>query len=92
MIEVKALAGLLAQAEKENLLDEFLSFLFTPSELEDLQKRLELTVALLQKQQTQREIAKNHRVSIAKITRGSNELKRRSVKFRTFLTRSLIPA
>lgn len=92
MIDVKDLAQLLAQSEKEGLLDEFLSFLFTPNELEDLQKRLELTLALLQKEETQREIAKNHTVSIAKITRGSNELKRRSPEFRNFLARSLLPS
>ncbi len=89
MVQVKDLVKLFSQAEKKGLLNECLAYLFTPTELADLQKRLELTAALLGKAETQREIAKNHQVSIAKITRGSNELKRRSPEFRAFLTRSL---
>lgn len=89
MIEVKDLAQLFQKAEKQELLSELLQFLFTPSELEDLEKRLELTTALVKKVETQREIAKNHNVSIAKITRGSNELKRRTSQFRTFLEETL---
>ncbi len=90
MIQVKDLVKLFAAAEKESLLDECFAFLFTPSEIDDLQKRLELTAALIQAKETQREISKNHAVSIAKITRGSNELKRSSVEFRDFLARRLI--
>ncbi len=89
MVQVKDLARLFAAAEKQGLLDEWLFFLFTPSEMDDFQKRLELTVALLAGKETQRQIAENHQVSIAKITRGSNELKRRSQEFRSFLEKNL---
>jgi TrpR family trp operon transcriptional repressor len=45
---------------------------------------------LLMQEQTQREIAKNLNVSIAKITRGSNELKRIKDPLLTYLKSKLI--
>lgn len=84
-ITLKDLAWLCTKAEKEGLLDEWLRFLFTPAELEDLNKRLDLVVALLKNDETQREIAKKHQISIAKITRGSNALKTVSPEFKQFL-------
>jgi TrpR family trp operon transcriptional repressor len=55
-----------------DLLDLFLS----EKEKEALNDRYLIVQALLKSAETQREIAKNLGVSIAKITRGSNELKR----------------
>ncbi len=44
---------------------------------------------LLQKKKPQRQIAKDLNVSIAKITRGSNELKRMHPKLLQFLKKNL---
>ena len=57
--------------ELSNLLD----FLFTIEEKEHLTSRILLVRELLRRKKTQREIAKDLNVSIAKITRGSNALK-----------------
>jgi TrpR family trp operon transcriptional repressor len=62
---------------------------FTPEEQIDLANRYNIIQALIQNEQTQREIAKNLTVSIAKITRGSNELKRVDQKLLTYLTKNL---
>ena len=48
-----------------------------------------LYLGLLKKQKTQREIAEDLNVSIAKITRGSNELKRTNKKFLNWLRERL---
>lgn len=53
------------------LLDLFL----TPEERESIATRLLIVLALLEQKKSQREIAEALHVSIAKITRGSNELK-----------------
>lgn len=89
MTKIKDLPALFVQAEKMGLSDELLQFLFTPGELEDLQKRLVFTAALLHQQGTQREIAKKYQISIAKITRGVNALKLHSPGFHAFLKRHL---
>jgi len=56
-------------------LDGFLGFLLTAEEREQIATRILLTKALLEKKKPQREIAKELKISIAKITRGSNALK-----------------
>ena len=53
---------------------------FTPEEKDNLALRYLIIQELLQDEKSQREMAKNLNVSIAKITRGSNELKRISPK------------
>lgn len=88
-LDVNDISWLCTKAEKQGLLNEWLKFLFTPTELEDLKKRLDLIAALLKDQETQREIAKNHTVSIAKITRGSNALKVISPELKEFLVKNL---
>lgn len=57
----------------------------TPEEKQNLALRCLIIKKLLQQQQTQRQIAKELNVSIAKITRGSNELKRLDKKLRNYL-------
>ena len=52
--------------------------LLTPEEYENIAKRMLILEALMKKELSQREIAKQYNVSIAKITRGSNELKSKS--------------
>lgn len=80
---------LCASAEESGLLQEWFAFLFTPAELEALSARLTLTQALLNPQFTQREMAQNLKISIAKITRGSNALKQISPELRAFLNQHM---
>lgn len=62
-------------------LEPLLNVLLTNEEREGLAKRILIIEALLKGEKTQREIAKDLNVSIAKITRGSNALKDISLKF-----------
>ncbi len=65
------------QKELKFLFDLF----FTPEEKANLGLRYLIIKELLENKKTQRQIAKDLNVSIAKITRGSNELKRLDPKF-----------
>jgi TrpR family trp operon transcriptional repressor len=76
-------------AKDEKSLSELLDFILTPEERESISTRCLIVKALLAKQLTQRDIAKSLQVSIAKITRGSNELKRISRKLERFLQQQL---
>lgn len=67
-------------------LTEFFSLFFTKEEIAMLESRCEIVRALLQSDMTQREIAKQYRVSIAQITRGSNALKSISLPLKKLLT------
>lgn len=67
------------------LLDLFLS----SKEKEALSDRYLIVQALLKSEKSQREIAKDLNVSIAKITRGSNELKRVNKKLLNYLKEKL---
>lgn len=62
--------------ENEQQLSSLFELLLTPEEQLDISKRCLIIRELLAKNYSQREIAKNLNVSIAKITRGSNEIKR----------------
>lgn len=64
------------QVENEKMLDMLFDLLLTPEERKDIATRCLIVSELLSQQHTQRDIAKDLSVSIAKITRGSNELKR----------------
>jgi len=72
-------------AKDEKILSDLLELLLTPEEKSSLETRCLIIQALLDQKKTQREIAKDLTVSIAKITRGSNELKRISPKLKTYL-------
>jgi len=71
--------------ELEELFDLFLTF----EEKAALAARSLTIKALLEAKLTQREIAKNYKVSIAQITRGSNALKRIGPRLEKFLKNSL---
>jgi len=60
---------------------------FTIEEKETLSSRYLIIKALLQGDETQREIADIHKVSIAQITRGSNALKLISPELKTLLSK-----
>jgi TrpR family trp operon transcriptional repressor len=81
--------NLLQTASKKNLLDQTCEFLFTPEEQEQLATRVQITKALLDKQLSQRYIADELQVSIAKITRGSNALKSIDEDLKHFFNKTL---
>ncbi len=63
--------------ERDNTrLQQLFDFFLTHEERQSIATRLSLTKALLAEEMTQREMAERLHISIAKITRGSNELKR----------------
>ena len=65
--------------------DTFFELFLTINEREELLARFKIVKELLKGEKTQREIAEEHRVSIAKITRGSNQLKIIDEKFKKFI-------
>lgn len=80
---------LCASATDKKQLNELLEFFLTPQEKESLKTRCLIVKALLEETKTQREISAEHEVSIAKITRGSNELKRISPELKEYLKENL---
>jgi TrpR family trp operon transcriptional repressor len=71
------------------MLSELLDLFLTPEEKASIETRCLIVKALLEQKLTQREMSKHLTVSIAKITRGSNELKRISPKLLAFLRENL---
>jgi TrpR family trp operon transcriptional repressor len=84
------LLNLCQKAEDEKLLSELFDLLLTPEEKKSLEMRCLIIKALLDQKNPQREIAENLKVSIAKITRGSNELKRISPQLKAYLEMILL--
>ncbi len=66
---------LCAQFKTPRQLNDFFELFLTLQEKEDLAKRTLIVEKLLEGKQGQREIAEELKVSISKITRGSNALK-----------------
>lgn len=83
------LLDLCLATKDEKMLSELLDLLLTPEEKSSLETRCQIIKALLEQKKTQREISEDLGVSIAKITRGSNELKRISIKLKHYLERYL---
>lgn len=71
--------------QNKSALQEMLSLFLTPEEKVDIARRFLIVKELVKGEKTQRDIAKSLDVSIAKITRGSNELKRLDKKWRDYL-------
>lgn len=84
------LMELIQSTNSAEQLRELLNFLFTHEEKEHVVTRINLIRELLMGKRTQREIAKALNVSIAKITRGSNNLKTVSADLRRFLVTELV--
>jgi TrpR family transcriptional regulator, trp operon repressor len=76
--------------ETTDRLEKLFDLFFTFEERKDLESRFLLVKALIKKNSSQREIAKDLGVSISKITRGSNALKILDDDFREFLTNKMI--
>ena len=72
---MEELAEVFLKLKSKEEVIEFLKGLLTPKELQEIPKRLQI-VKLLKKGLPQREIAKKLKVSIATVSRGSNEIKR----------------
>jgi TrpR family trp operon transcriptional repressor len=71
--------------KNDKMLSSLFDFIFTQEEKESIASRYLIVQGLLNKEKTQRTMAEDLHVSIAKITRGSNELKRTSPKLIKFL-------
>lgn len=78
------------RTKNKRQLRELFDFLFTPEEKEHLAMRILLVRELLKGEKTQREIAQILNISIAKITRGSNNLKHISDSLRKYLTSQIL--
>lgn len=75
--------------KNEEELDELFRLLLTLDEQDQISTRVQLLKALLKGDQTQRVIAEDLQISIAKITRGSNALKTISAELRGYLLKRL---
>ena len=79
-----------AASIKCNNFDALMQVLLTAEEKEQLSTRVLLLQQLLAGKKSQREIAQELKISISKITRGSNELKRSDAAMHTFLKEHLL--
>jgi len=76
---------LCASASKKKMLDELFGLFLTAEERESVATRCLIVRELLAEKKPQRQISKDLQVSIAKITRGSNEIKEIAPAFKKFL-------
>ncbi len=77
---MRTLSRIITDLKTEQQADDFLLSLFTPDELLELNKRLQI-VKLLKQGLSQREIAQILNVGVATVSRGSHELKIGKFKF-----------
>jgi TrpR family trp operon transcriptional repressor len=77
------------KSNNETMLSSLFDLLLTQEEKESIAMRCLIVVELLKQEKTQRTIAEDLHVSIAKITRGSNELKRMPPKLIEFLKENM---
>jgi TrpR family transcriptional regulator, trp operon repressor len=73
----------------EKVLSLLYDLFLTPEEKDSIALRYLIIDELLKQKKTQREMAEDLHVSIAKITRGSNELKRMPSKLISFLKENI---
>lgn len=76
-------------AEDKAVLSELFGLLLTSEERSDMETRCLIVKGLLEQEKTQRQMSDELHVSIAKITRGSNELKRISPRLKQYLLTKL---
>lgn len=85
----RQLIGLFCKMQDPVEMEKLLLLFLTINEREYLVDRFRIIRALLQGTLTQREIAEQCHVSIAKITAGSNELKRTPVELKEMIKKSI---
>lgn len=85
----KSFLQLCVKSHDITLLSKLFDLFFTHEEKEAMSSRLLIVRELLSGKKTQREIAKDLKISIAKITRGSNALKSVDQDVKDFLQRCL---
>lgn len=83
--KTKGLIDLVTAAQERGLFEDLIELLFTSGEIEQLNGRIKIIEGLVLSLETQREMADRLAVSVANITRGSNELKRQPKKVTKFL-------
>lgn len=76
-------------SKNEKMFTALCELLLTQEEKDSISTRCLIIKELLSQEKTQRGIAENLQVSIAKITRGSNELKRMPAKLIEFLKEAM---
>lgn len=81
----KSFLRLCLQIQDEKLLNDFFQLFFTHEERDALTTRFLIIRELLRGKMTQREMAEQLKVSIAKITRGSNAMKSIDASLEQFL-------
>lgn len=69
---------LMAETNDPKKIEHLAQLFFTSEERDAISKRIRIIEELLKEEKTQREIAADYSISIAKITRGSNALKEMS--------------
>jgi TrpR family trp operon transcriptional repressor len=77
--------NLCLNTKDEKLLSELFELFLTREEKDSLEGRYAIIKALMEHEKPQRKISEDLNVSIAKITRGSNELKGISPKLKRYL-------
>ena len=77
-------------ADNESMLSDLFSLFLTEEEKASIETRCLVVKELLAQNKTQRQIAEDLHVSIAKITRGSNELKRVSSELKEYLKKQFL--
>jgi len=84
IIEINKIAFVLANESDPSRIEEFFSEMLTESELETISKRWRI-MEMLYKGHTQREISKEMKVSLCKVTRGSQILKKQNTIIREYI-------
>lgn len=79
---------LCATLKTEEQFSNFFNLILTHAEKEDIALRIEIISGLLRGEITQRELAKKLKISIAKISRGSNALKTIDTQIKKILQKS----
>jgi TrpR family trp operon transcriptional repressor len=75
MKNIKEISLILFKIHSAKTIEEFLFSILTPNEVKNVSSRWEI-VKRIEKGTSQRKIAKDLRLSLCKITRGSRELKK----------------